>query len=80
MTALEIPAARYVPEGNLPLALALGEARAYGVPAYSVAAAAGIAASTLSMIQRGRLRPSEQVAAAIAAALGRDMAELFPGH
>jgi hypothetical protein len=60
------------------LAVALGEARALGVPAWAVAAEAGISASLLSMIVRGTARVTEGNAIGIANALGRPAHELFP--
>jgi hypothetical protein len=60
------------------LARALAEARALGVPSYAVAEEAGISASLLSMMTRGRARVTDENAVAIAAALGRTVAEVFP--
>jgi hypothetical protein len=74
----DIPAARRVCP-NLALAKALGEARVLGVPAWAVAAEAGISPALLSMILRGAARVTEANAYAIARALGREADELFPG-
>lgn len=74
---LAIPAARCV-RLHVPLARALAEARALGVPSYAVAEAAGISPALLSMITRGRARATDENASAIAAALGRPVGEVFP--
>lgn len=76
-TAIPAAAARYG-RPNMELAHALAEARLTGVPAYRVAMAANVSPSLLSMIVRGVARATDETRAAIAAALGRDQAELFP--
>ena len=73
-----IPAAQEL-RPNVALLSALAEARAFGVPAYAVAAAAEISPALLSMIARGRARATEPNARAIGKALGRPAHELFPG-
>jgi hypothetical protein len=78
LTATTIPAAAAVPQINEPLARALGEARAVGIPSYAVARHVGISPGLLSMIVRGRVRATEVNALAIARALGREPGELFP--
>ena len=77
VAASTIPAADHV-RPNLALLHALTEARGFGVPAYAVASAAGVSPALLSMIARGRVRATDQNAHAIAQALGRSTAELFP--
>ena len=75
MLELTIPAARRV----RPLDRALSEARAAGIPARAVAEEAGISASLLSIIANGRAAVTPRTAEALARALGREVAELFPG-
>jgi transcriptional regulator with XRE-family HTH domain len=70
-----IPAARRV----RPLSRAITRARVQGVPMYAIAEEAGITKGYLSDIASGKERPSLDVAARIAAALGDDVADLFPG-
>jgi hypothetical protein len=73
-----VPAAKAL-RPNVPLLQALTEARAYGVPAYAVAAAARISPALLSGIARGKVRVTPANATAISRALGRDdVRELFP--
>jgi transcriptional regulator with XRE-family HTH domain len=69
-----IPAARRV----RPLARALTEARAAGVPQWAVAEEAGISPGLLSTIARGKASATDTVAEAVARALGRPVRELFP--
>jgi transcriptional regulator with XRE-family HTH domain len=73
-----IPAAVCVPPINEPLARAIGEARAVGVPGYAIAEYAGISPALLSMIVRGRARATDATARSIARALDRDPSDLFP--
>jgi hypothetical protein len=75
--ASNIPAARQTRRRNIPLAKALAEARALGVPQWAVAAEAQISPGLLSMIVRGAARATDANQQAIAAALGRRREELF---
>ena len=75
LATITIPAARRV----RPLARALTEAQAAGVPQWAVAEEAGISPALLSMIARGRTRATPEVATAIAQALGCPVGDLFPG-
>jgi hypothetical protein len=69
-----IPAARRV----RPLARALEEASAAGVPRWAVAEEAGISQALLSMLARGRTPVTDASAEAVARALGRPVRDLFP--
>ncbi len=73
-----IPAARQLRPPNVNLIAALTGAKLLGVPAYLVAREAGVSPALLSMIARGRARVTPANARAIAAALGRNVTELFP--
>jgi transcriptional regulator with XRE-family HTH domain len=72
------PAALAAPRPNAALAAMLNEAKREGVYAYQVATAAGISPALLSLIVRGRCRPTPVVARAIADALGVPVGRVFP--
>lgn len=89
--AADCPAARYIrssaplPGGQQHPASPrirqyLDAACAVGIPARAVARAARIAPSTLSEIATGHIEPSDDVAARIAGALGRQVRDIFPGR
>jgi transcriptional regulator with XRE-family HTH domain len=63
---------------NRELTLALAEARAAGRPLYRIAHQAHIDRGTLARIAAGRQTPHPLTREAIAAALGRDVAAIFP--
>jgi transcriptional regulator with XRE-family HTH domain len=72
---LDIPAGRRI----RPLDRALAQARAAGIPQRCVAEEAGISVSLLSQIVHGHAPVTPSTAAALARALGREPADLFPG-
>jgi transcriptional regulator with XRE-family HTH domain len=63
-------------DANIRLVGKLTAERLRGRFAYQIAAAAGISAPLLSMIAHGHVRPTDEVALRIAAALDCDPAEL----